>query len=270
MIVGSPGVGKSVLTVLLCFHLATKFRIPVIFARQLKGENGPQQKSVIICIRPGGEAVGYPKKPEDGVDMKAISADFGRQFGDPVRTKTVLDGWSQQELSLTAVGADFGGFHLLATSAQYRRKSQDTRLLVSLPAWKEENLRKLGEYRGLLESDIDERLFHSGGSAREFLRPTIDEIRRRIKEAIASITEENCKGLLAGYGGSIGMGFDTLRRCYLSGESENSYMDPACWEFIVDSPYALRSLRTKAPFDVFERALAIAKSSGRAHYGWAF
>ena len=58
VIVGSPGIGKSVLTVLLCFHLAKAFNVPVVLARQLKGQGGPQGGQVIICIHPGGEAVG--------------------------------------------------------------------------------------------------------------------------------------------------------------------------------------------------------------------
>jgi hypothetical protein len=270
VIVGSPGVGKSVLTVLLCFHLAKKFNVPVVFARQLKGESGPQQGSVIICIRPGGEAVGYPKRREDKFDMKTISAEFGSQFEAPVRTRTVLDGWSQSELTTTTVGADFGGFDLLATSAQFVRKSQDTRLLVSLPAWKERDLQLLADLHGMEPKDFEERLFHAGGAAREFLRSSVDEIRHRINEATVSMTEESCKGLLAGYGGSTGTVFDTLRRCYLSNEDEESYKDASCWVFAVDSLYALRRLRTKASLAVFERALMIAKGSGKAHYGWAF
>ena len=270
VIVCSPGIGKSVLTVLLCFHLAKEFRIPVIFVRQLKGEKGPQQGSVIICIRPGGDAVGYPKKREDKFDMKAISAVFGSQFEGPPRTRTVLDGWSQLELTNNPVGADFGGFDLLATSAQFVRKPQDTRSLVNLPAWKEQDLRLIGNIGGMALEDVEERLFHAGGSAREFLRSTIDEIRRRIDEAIGSITEENCMGLLAGYGGSIGTGFDILRRCHHSNEGNSSYEEPSCWVFTVDSPYALHHLRTKVPLAVFERAFTIAESSGKAHYGWAF
>jgi hypothetical protein len=60
VIVGSPGVGKSVLTVLLCFHLAKEHKQPVFLARQWKGEGGNPAGNVAICIYPGGKAVGYP------------------------------------------------------------------------------------------------------------------------------------------------------------------------------------------------------------------
>ena len=268
VIVGSPGMGKSVLTVLLCFHIAKAYNIPVFLARQLKGEGGPQGGQVVLCIRPGGETEGYPKRREDRCDMKTISANFGRQFGGLVRIITVLDGWAQTELA-GPMGAEFGGFDLLATSAQYSRKKQDTRRLVTMPAWKEGDLESLGVLHKLGHVDYKERLFYSGGSAREFLR-TVEAIRERIDEAVLSITADNCEGLLAGYGASPGMGFDTLRSCYLSNNDEDSYTQASRWEFVVDSTYALRRLRTKAPLAVFERALLIAKSSGRAHYGWAF
>jgi hypothetical protein len=84
---------------------------------------------VALCISPGGEAMGYPKRREDKCDMKTISAEFAQQFDEgSVRIRTVLDGWSQAEMVGTTMGADFGGFDVLATSAQYRRKLQDTRV----------------------------------------------------------------------------------------------------------------------------------------------
>ena len=139
-----------------------------------------------------------------------------------------------------------------------------------LPAWQKGDLQSLGKLRGLETSDSDERLFHSGGSAREFLRSVAD-IRDRIDEAIASITANDCDGLLAGYGASCGTGIDTLRTCYLCNNDEDSYTRPNKWVFAVDSAYALHCLRAKAPFAVFERALLLAKSSGStAQYGWAF
>ena len=78
MIVGSPGAGKSVLTVLLCFHLAKEYKYPVFLGRQLKGDGVEMEKistagrragEVVICIYPGGKAVGYPGPTEARTNM---------------------------------------------------------------------------------------------------------------------------------------------------------------------------------------------------------
>ena len=120
VLAGSPGVGKSVLTVLLCFHLAQVHGASVFLARKLKGEfEGPQRGSVAICIHPGGRAVGYPKDPDENIDLKAISREFGKPYKRPALKTTVLDGWSQSALEKSSVGEEFEGFDLLATSVQY-------------------------------------------------------------------------------------------------------------------------------------------------------
>ena len=78
VIVGSPGVGKSVLTVLLCFHLAKEYKYPVFLGSQLKGDGVEMEKistagrragEVVICIYPGGKAVGYPGPTEARTNM---------------------------------------------------------------------------------------------------------------------------------------------------------------------------------------------------------
>jgi hypothetical protein len=144
VIVGSPGVGKSVLTVLLCFHLAKKFRKAVFLARQLKGEDdAPLPNEVALCFHPNGKVVGFPRaKPSEPlntaeagvtddseVDLGKLSREFQSLHGRPI---AVLDGWSQMELDVNSVGRVLGGFNLLATSAQYCAKSQDTRFSRSL------------------------------------------------------------------------------------------------------------------------------------------
>lgn len=68
VIFGSPGVGKSMLTVLMCFHLARTCNKPVFLARQLKGEDdAPLRNPVAICFHPGvgGKVVGFPTMPGD-------------------------------------------------------------------------------------------------------------------------------------------------------------------------------------------------------------
>ena len=263
VIVGSPGVGKSVLTVLASFHLARSFNRPVFLARQLKGEGRDENSrgTVALCIHPGGLAVAYPKKRGGYFNMLAISAPF---FESHERVLTILDGWSQQELVGTPIGADYGSFQLLATSAQYFPKSQDGRHLVMLPAWLEADLKclwKLGRGGAEDEEAFNEQYYYSGGSAREFGRP-IDDVRNRINIATLGTTEESCKNILAGYGGSLGAPHDSLRRAYLSDRNPDSYKSSDNWVYAIDSAYALRRLKLLAPLSVFKRSIEVAKASG--------
>jgi hypothetical protein len=63
VVIGSPGVGKSILTVLVCFHLARALKMPVFLARQLKGDGGLTGGVVAICIQPDGGVMAYPSSP---------------------------------------------------------------------------------------------------------------------------------------------------------------------------------------------------------------
>jgi DNA-binding FrmR family transcriptional regulator len=287
VIVGSPGVGKSVLTVLLCFHLAKKFGKAVFLARQLKGEDdAPLRNEVALCFHPNGKVVGFPRaKPSEPletaeagmtddseVDLGKLSREFQSLHGRPI---AVLDGWSQMELDVNSVGKNLGGFNLLATSAQYCPKSQDTRELVLLPVWMERDLKDLWKISGPVGKRKDmeafkDQIYYSGGSLRELLRSTTT-LRNRIDSTIASITEQACKDLLAGYGGSPGVACDRLRRAYLCDNKIGSFTTVRNWCFAVDSSYALRRLSSKAPLDVYTRSLAIAKgTSGESLYGSMF
>ena len=285
VIVGSPGVGKSVLTVLLCFHLAKKFGKSVFLARQLKGEDdAPLRNAVALCFHPNGKVVGFPRKPSEimktgeagkdysEVNLGKLSQEFQSLYGRPI---AVLDGWSQKELESNSVGEDLGGFNLLATSAQYCPKSQDTRELVLLPVWMERDLKNLWKICGPVGKRKDmeafmDHIYYSGGSPRELLRST-ENLRNRIDSTIASITEQTCKDILADYGGSPGVACDRLRRAYLRDDKIISFTTVRNWCFAIDSSYALRRLSSKAPLDVYIRSLAIAKgTSGESLYGSMF
>jgi hypothetical protein len=277
VLVGSPGVGKSVLAVLLSFHLAKSCNKPVFLARQLKGEADQILKSVAICIQPGGEAEGFPKDTNADIELKSVSMAFRRPYNTTIH---VLDGWSQQELAQSPEGQSFGGFNLLATSAQYRLKSQDVRKLIMLPAWSETDLRSLWDLsrRQMTKKEpkrdmeiFEKHYYYSGGSAREFVRP-IEEAKTLIDVAIAAITSESCENLLRGYGGSPGSPHDTIRRTYVDvSKGLNSYISPSAWTYAIDSGYALKRLGGLAPLKVYEQTIIVAKStSSRAFYGHSF
>jgi hypothetical protein len=172
----------------------------------------------------------------------------------------------------TQMWLNFGGFNLLATSAQYRRKSQDVRYLVMLPAWLEADLKSLRNLNGgkVNDATFEEQYYYSGGSAREFLRP-IEDVCDRVDDAVAGISSQSCRNILAGYGGSPGPPHDTLRRCYLSDRNLKSYHTSRKWVFAIDSSYALRRLTSLAPLSVFKQSMEVAKASASTSlYGQMF
>ena len=245
-------------------------RKPVFLARKLKGDSvdggvrGNRHGEVSICIHPGGSAVG-----NDGTDtLDAISRTFEAAGNYRDSMITVLDGWAKFDIDADAqMRRCFGGFDLLATSTQYRRTSQDPHHLVVLPAWRDSDLKMLHEPD---KEDFKLQLYHSGGSLREFLWPMSDLI-DRIDGCINNLTEGSCKDLLAGYGGSVSVGVDSLRRCYLvKEENPRSCQSPSNWKYVVDSAYALKRLCGKAPLAVYERSVKFAQSSGQAHYDFMF
>lgn len=251
VIIGSPGVGKSILTVLLCFYLARDLNKPVFLARQLKGEGGSTGGEVAICLQPGGGIMAYPATPDDDVDLRCVRREFGcrmRCVDSSQRLLVVLDGWAQAEM-VGAMQGGFGGFDLLATSAQYNPTSQDVHRPVLLPAWNDNDLGLLWEQcrpKIVGSPTFKEQLYYSGGSARELLRP-IDDIRRRIDSTISRLDKDTCEGLLSQRGGSSATGIDTLRRCYLVNPTvPDANLEPTQRQYVVDSAYALNRLSTKA------------------------
>lgn len=164
VVMGSPGMGKSVLTVLLCFYLAWHLEKPVFLARQLKGEEGTTTGEVAICIYPNGTAEAYPSHPSDIVDLPTLLQSFGRSFNPSERVIVVLDGWAQSEI-VGYMQRSFGGFDLLATSVQYNPNSQDTRISILLPAWNDADLVSLWGQSGPKGVDAPsfiEQLYYSG------------------------------------------------------------------------------------------------------------
>jgi hypothetical protein len=201
------------------------------------------QNSISISY-PDGRTIGYLKAMSSGryFNAESVSQEFLRPYGNDFFV--VLDGWSQTELAQTSVGWSFG-FHLLASSEQYLIKSQGLRRLVLLPAWKDVDLKSLWtqqEFISRSSSTFEEKLYYSGGSARDMCLP-IEDVKYKIAAAVAGMTEESCKGLLSIYVGGVGLGFDRLRRSYVSDTNNiEAYLTIAEWTYVVDSAYALNLL----------------------------
>ena len=263
-IIGSHGVGKSVLTVLLCFYLAQDR--PVFFARKMNGQGETFKGQAAICVQPGGGAMAYPVIPSDKVDLELIMQQFGTQLpaSSEKRILVVLDGWDQAEM-VGDLQRGFGGFHILATP-DYRSKSGDTRHVVLHPAWHDDDLALLWEQcRPRAEGfpTFKEQLYYSGGSARDLLRPT-DDVRNLIYEIVWSLDKAACDRL------GTTAGADDLRRCYLLNNSAKAPLEPRKWKYVVDSAYSLSRLSDIASLEVYEKALAIAPNCGPVHHDLMF
>jgi hypothetical protein len=269
-LVGSPGVGKSILTVLLCFYLARELQMPVFLARKLYGESGVRGE-VAICIEPAGSVVAYPSRPTDVLDLSYPLQDFGRRMEKSQRLLVVLDGWTQAEM-VGDMQRGFGGFDLLATPAQYYPSSRDVHMPLLLPAWNDDDLASLWGRFGPTVTDsptFEDQLYYSGGSARELLRPIVD-LRRRIDRTIASLDKRACGGLLSERVDGYATGLDTVRRCYLANTRPEANLEPTQRQYMLDSAYALKLLSTAAPLDVYESSLTLAVARGPVHYGLIF
>ena len=190
VIIGSPGVGKSVLTVLLCFYLARDLNMPVFLARQLNGQGPMTVGAVAMCIQPDGGVLAYPSDPDDDVDLRSVRREFGHrielQNSSHQRLIAVLDGWAQEEMK-GSMQAGFGGFDLLATTTtQYYLSSNDFHELVLLPAWKDHDLISLWELCGPKVAGsptFKEQLYYSGESAYFLLQP-INDLKNRLDHTI--------------------------------------------------------------------------------------
>ena len=268
VMIGSPGVGKSILTVLLCFYLARDLHKPVFLARQLNGAARSVGGVEAICIHPGGAAVVYPGYRYDIVDLGEISHAFVQNVRENVgdQLMVVLDGWSQAEM-VGSMQSHFAGFHLLATSVVYNPKSSDCHHPVVLPAWNDDALGSLWELygpKGVGSPTFKEQLYYSGGNARDLLNPT-DEVRLRFDWRIVGLERKwfNWRFPLR----------DCVRRCYLTHTRPNANLKPSEWNYVVDSAYVLNSLnrlQVEAPLDVYEESLSFAEVCGPTRYGLMF
>ncbi|RLN91926.1 hypothetical protein BBJ28_00026627, partial [Nothophytophthora sp. Chile5] len=138
VILGSPGVGKSCFLVLLAFYVACFQKRKVLVIRQLK--EGDRKNAVVFLEGEDGEqSTGTPCKLSvyrafslDEVDIDAVrKAEMTRG------SLVLIDGYTQSDVKASDC---LRPFHVLATSCQYDKKSDDPAHKVVLPAWRFEDL----------------------------------------------------------------------------------------------------------------------------------
>lgn len=273
VITGSSGIGKSLLLVLHCFYLALEQGYPILLVRQLMGDEIKQAVTFLsIFIHPDGLLEIYSRLTIDKLlDIDERMASDGSSKGFKYR-KIVLDGWSQDELRTVPMFYLSGSFDLLATSAQYIPKQQDTRRVVLLPAWYEDDLRRLTSNVYSID-EFKARYFVCGGSPRVLLRGTIEDAKNYAELLLGRnrLLPEIREALMSSTGGKRGEGIDRLRRIYVTDTNNiKSYTDPRAWVYHIDSIYALNELVSTAYLQTYIDALQFSRGIGQSAYGSTF
>jgi hypothetical protein len=163
-VVGSPGVGKSVLVVLFGLFLANAMRENIFLLRAVKTAEKVKAAFAVICFRGPNKIVLYSRLKTIDKALEICDIFENDCLRDNETYRIVIDGMNQDELSLTVLS----NFDLLATSAQYDRKNDDPHKLCVLPAWQKPDLKLYATQ--LMNPAVSSETFdhyyeHSGGSA---------------------------------------------------------------------------------------------------------
>ena len=264
--------------VLFAFYLAHIESKSVIILRKLK-EVGP---GAYACIH-------VSKKGSSGSRLVDLAAYPGIQssllFGGSNLEETLLflDGFIQDDIYNVNRHGILGGFNLLATSSQYRIKSDDGHTWgILLPAWRSEDLRLYAERMRTFSSDESElsseefeekfqyAYSYSGGSLREFLRDD-KERENSFRIAMNRISADGVHALLSKYGAGSNLQVDTIRKLYVTDPSNvEHYMTVSEYIPTVDSIVALGELRDRFSKEDFQTILTAGQSIGGAFLGLAF
>ena len=265
-VVGSPGVGKSVIVVLFSLFLAMVREENVLLLRAVKRVGKDKTAYAVICFRGPNEIVVYPDlyTIADAVDVcKAFRNDC----------LLVIDGLNQDDLSGTALK----NFDLLSTSAQYSKKNDDLHDVCLLPAWQEADLEL---YASQLIDPVSSRetfelhYEYSGGNLRNFIRASKDlaGLRVIISSDVVDAPRETIDAMFSEYSASRGTGLDRLQRTYVIDRNNAAhYSDKTRWRKVVDSFVARKGLSLKIALDSIKSSMQLAESSGVAAWrGWVF
>jgi len=227
---GTPGVGKSMLVVSFAFFMACYQQKRVVLLRKVKNEG-------FFMLYLDVERKQYWRKEKAEItDLDLVE---NRDF------ELCLDGFLQADIE-----EHFGrltGFRLLATSAQYSMKNDDTLLRQCLvPFWSSSDLNIIGARRGWTDHDIKERYYYSGGNLRDFLSDKIVAM-DSIDKAIRKVDLEVATLLSTQYALGSKKQIDRLRMTSIRPGPENlgslaKYGMVRSWFCVITSEYALRQL----------------------------
>jgi hypothetical protein len=232
VLLGSPGVGKSMLVVLFAFYVALRQQKVVVLFRKLKGKGF----SMLYMDRKNKE---YRRN-----DQAALHDLSGRRKRDSV---LFLDGFLQKDINNIQNFGKLASFRLLATSAQYDWKNDETvtHSLCLVPFWSKSDLIKIGNHKCWVESDINKRYYYWGGNLRDFLSGKALAM-LAINNATNLVRIETPELLSTQYGRTLVDQIDRFRMTTIESHGQpvdlETYSDCAHWLCVITSEYVLRKL----------------------------
>jgi hypothetical protein len=201
---GSPGIGKSMMLVLVMFYAAVIHQKPILLFRRL---GLADQQNCLLFIEYKNGNLGYfaiqKCKQQKATEIESCLSESRDALW------FMLDGFVYENIP-----DDLMAFKMLSTSQQVDLKSQfsthATKIL--LPCWTSEDLFALGTKLGF--KDLQKRYYFSGGSARKFCRDTLQEIKINIDEAVA-VAGTNIDWLFSRTPVKDGKQIDRIRRTFV-------------------------------------------------------
>ncbi|KAF0713541.1 hypothetical protein As57867_004289, partial [Aphanomyces stellatus] len=181
ILMGSPGVGKSTMLCLLVFYAVFEQKKNVILYRKLMKAG---QSNCLVYLGYVNDQVKYFALPQCEVSQ---AKEIYKALQLKQEVWLMLDGFVYKDIP-----GGFQTFKLLATSQQVDLKNQerDDAYCLLHPCWELKDLKCLGQqHKGWDEDHVSERFYFSGGSVREFLRATVDELRIGILAIICIVDD---------------------------------------------------------------------------------
>ncbi|KAG9415645.1 hypothetical protein AC1031_000028 [Aphanomyces cochlioides] len=255
ILMGSPGAGKSTMLCLLAFYVVFEQKKNVLIYRKVMSLD---QDCCLVYLGYENNQVKYFTLPKCEVSQ-------AREIYKALQLKQevylMLDGFVYKDIP-----EGLRTFKLLATSQQVDLKSQEREYAYCLlhPSWQLKDLKYLGlKLKGWEEDDVSERFYYSGGSVREFLLDTVEDVRIGILAAIRSVDDPLT--LMSNSAKSVDIKVDELRRTFVKDPSDQlNFIAFDAWEELIDSEYAILTLSTRLNPDYLYRIFNWAKAAGHA------
>ncbi|KAL3656477.1 hypothetical protein V7S43_018701 [Phytophthora oleae] len=240
VVVGSPGIGKSTMLILMAFYLVLKHKKNVLVYRWLDKVEGCSPELVVAIYEELGKHQGF-----SNVWLLLDKLDYER------------------------IPPGLNTFRLLATSenAEATSRDLDEAYLCLLPCWKKHDLFKLGrKVYNFEEKNMEDRLYFSGGSVRVFTKETrnpLKDMRFAISNACMKLKDLSALFPEVRVVQGDQIHFDRLRHIFLKDNQDPSrYLFRSNWENIIDSEYAVLLLSQTLRLDELVRSLHWALKAG--------
>ena len=252
--VGTPGVGKSMLVVLLAFYMALRQKKRVVLFRKQK-----TTAFTMLYLDP----MNNDYRRTDAADIADLD------YVDP-DVELYLDGFVYN--AIDTHHKQLIRYRLLATSAQYKTEDNDSGVLrlCLVPFWSKSDLKKIGAHlqstkkHGVdewTEDNINERYYYSGGNLRGFLLTS--DATNSIDQALALVLPQGADILKSQQGLALTTQIDRLRMTtVVDGSSLDKYWLRRCWIGVITSEYALRKIGSIVQLSFYEELWSKARTLG--------